>query len=95
MSYSSWRATFRFPCLPSRPALGALVFFLLLTSVDLGMPTPSVANVIQQAKLTAADATAFDEFGISVAVAGDTMVVGSHRNLARLLSQSNHGWPRV
>lgn len=44
LSYSSWGAPVRFPCLPYRSALGTLVFFLLLTGVDLGMPTPSVAN---------------------------------------------------
>jgi hypothetical protein len=32
----------------------------------------------QQAKLTAADAAAFDQFGISVSVSGDTAVVGAH-----------------
>jgi len=31
----------------------------------------------QQAKLTAADAAAFDEFGISVSIDGDTVVIGS------------------
>ena len=32
----------------------------------------------QQAKLTASDAAADDQFGYSVAVAGDTAVVGAH-----------------
>ena len=34
----------------------------------------------QKAKLTASDAAANDEFGISVAVDGDTIVVGAHQN---------------
>jgi hypothetical protein len=32
---------------------------------------------IQQAKLTAADAAPYDEFGVCVAVSGDTAVVGA------------------
>jgi hypothetical protein len=32
----------------------------------------------QQAKLTASDAAAFDRFGLSVSVSGDTAVVGAH-----------------
>jgi len=32
----------------------------------------------QQQKLTASDGTALDDFGISVAISGDTLVVGSH-----------------
>lgn len=34
----------------------------------------------QQAKLTASDAVAFDEFGRSVAISGDTIVVGAHES---------------
>ncbi|MCZ6739421.1 MAG: PKD domain-containing protein [Actinobacteria bacterium] len=40
--------------------------------------TRSGATWIQQAKLTAADAAAFDEFGVSVAISDDTAVVGAH-----------------
>ena len=32
----------------------------------------------QQAKLTASDGAAGDQFGISVAIAGDTIVVGAY-----------------
>ena len=43
----------------------------------------------QVAKLTAADATAFDEFGNSVSTTGDTAIVGAHRsNEADTLSGS-------
>ena len=40
---------------------------------------PPVSEVwTQQAKLTASDAAANDQFGNSVAISGDTVVVGSH-----------------
>ena len=35
---------------------------------------------VQEAKLTASDAAASDEFGYSVAVSGDTVVVGAHKD---------------
>ena len=34
----------------------------------------------EQAKLTASDGAAFDYFGTSVAIAGDTIVVGAHQD---------------
>ncbi len=40
----------------------------------------SNSNWEQKAKLTASDAAANDEFGIAVAVDGDTIVVGAHQN---------------
>ena len=40
--------------------------------------TRSGTTWTQQAKLTASDAAAGDEFGISVAISGDTAIVGSH-----------------
>ena len=38
----------------------------------------SGVNWSEQQKLTASDAAAFDEFGISVAISGDTAVIGAH-----------------
>ena len=35
---------------------------------------------VQVARLTAADAEAFDEFGYSVSISGDTAIVGAHRS---------------
>ena len=44
-------------------------------------PTLCPANqYCEVAKLTAADAAAYDEFGISVAIAGDTVVIGAYRD---------------
>ena len=43
-------------------------------------PASGWADMTQKAKLTASDAAANDEFGISVAVDGDTIVVGAHQN---------------
>ena len=45
-----------------------------------GNATASVDHRVETAKLTASDAAANDEFGISVAVDGDTIVVGAHQN---------------
>ena len=38
------------------------------------------AQISQQAKLTASDVAARDQFGYSVAVAGDTAVIGAYRD---------------
>ena len=43
-------------------------------------PASGWADMTQKAKLTASDAAANDEFGISVAVDSDTIVVGAHQN---------------
>ena len=43
-------------------------------------PASGWADMTQKAKLTASDGAANDEFGISVAVDGDTIVVGAHQN---------------
>ena len=43
-------------------------------------PASGWVDMTQKAKLTASDAAANDEFGISVAVNGDTIVVGAHQN---------------
>jgi hypothetical protein len=43
----------------------------------LGMPLPGTAGVHQQAKLTASDAVTGDAFGGSVAIFGNTAVVGA------------------
>lgn len=37
-------------------------------------------NWVQQAKLTAADGAAYDNFGTSVAISGDTVVIGAYGN---------------
>ena len=42
-------------------------------------PASGWVDMTQKAKLTASDAAANDEFGISVAVNGDTIVVGAHK----------------
>jgi hypothetical protein len=52
----------------------------------------------QQAKLTAADGAAFDEFGNSVALSGTTAVVGAYNNAAALgaayvYQQNGNTWP--
>ena len=45
------------------------------------LTTDGGATYGQVAKLTAADAAEFDEFGVSVAIDGDTIVVGANRRL--------------
>jgi len=45
-----------------------------------GLRLSSSMDVHEDAKLTASDAADFDEFGISVALSGDTAVVGSQRD---------------
>jgi FG-GAP repeat protein len=49
---------------------------MLALAVSALLVAPALGGVSQQAKLTAADGAAFDEFGHSVAVSGDTAVVG-------------------
>ena len=49
----------------------------ILVAGHLSAQVPPSILATQQAKLTAADAAAGDFFGNSVAVAGDTVVVGS------------------
>ena len=46
----------------------------------------------QQAKLTASDAASSDEFGISVAISGDTVVVGAKWDNAPALSNSGSAY---
>ena len=41
-------------------------------------PTLPLTNFLQQAKLTASDGAAFDNLGVSVAISGDTAVVGAY-----------------
>lgn len=43
-----------------------------------GSQSPSGTTSVQQAKLTAGDAAVSDLFGVSVAVLGDTAVVGAY-----------------
>ena len=46
------------------------------TSIPTGPPT-DIAVLLENTKLTASDGAASDQFGFSVAIAGDTMVVGA------------------
>jgi hypothetical protein len=55
-------------------ACGATAFLALAVGIAFGV----VAVPVQEAKLVAADAAEGDRFGNSVAVAGDTVVVGAH-----------------
>ena len=64
-------------------------------------PASGWVDMTQKAKLTASDAAANDEFGISVAVDGDTIVVGTHQNdadtnndegAAYLFTEPASGW---
>ncbi len=51
-------------------------------------PAAGWATATETAKLTASDAAADDEFGISVAVDGDTIVVGAHLHDANTISNA-------
>ncbi len=52
---------------------------LLVRVDDAGARYPlTIDPLIEQAKLTASDGAAGDRFGVSVAVSGDTVVVGAH-----------------
>jgi hypothetical protein len=54
--------------------------------------TRSGSSWTQQAKLTAADAAASDYFGVSVALSGDTAVVGTHAGAAYIFTRSGSTW---
>jgi hypothetical protein len=77
-------ASLRVP--PGRALLLALSVFLALAAAGLLPPSASAAGqadhaaalAIQQAKLLPGDGAAYDSFGCSVAVSGDTAVVGAY-----------------
>jgi len=50
------------------------------------------ASYVKVAKLTASDAAADDQFGKSVAIAGDTVVVGTSGHLQRLGRRRGRSW---
>ena len=66
-------------------------------------PSAGWASATQTAKLTASDAAANDEFGLSVAVGGDTVVVGAHQDddnvadsgSAYVFAKPSAGWAAV
>ena len=53
------------------------------------------SNVTETAKLTASDGAASDEFGYSVSVAGDTIVVGAYRDDHRRVGQDDDGYTTI
>lgn len=62
--------------LPARMELAANRLRILVNDVDARYPI-TIDPWLQQAKLTASDGAASDEFGCSIAIAGDTIVVGA------------------
>ncbi len=67
------------------------------TSTPTNTPTPTPTPITQQAKLTASDAAAGDEFGYSVAINGNTAIAGvplksSQRGAAYVFVQNGSTW---
>ncbi len=52
--------------------------FLLPLSLALALGSHVTSQAPTEFKLTASDAAAFDQFGFSVALSGDTALVGAH-----------------
>ena len=73
--YLAEGATKESPMLHHRPAI---VVSILLLVLSLG--SPATSQVPTEFKLTASDAAADDQFGTSVALSGDTALVGSYRD---------------
>ena len=63
-----------------RSHLHALLASLSLVSVVLIQHAEGQHRVNEGAKVTASDAAAGDEFGISVSICGDVVVVGAHED---------------
>ncbi len=59
-----------------------LILAILVTTALLATPPKLASSLTQQqlAKLTASDAAANDLLGVSVAISGDTVVVGSYQD---------------
>ncbi len=77
-----------------------LIVLLLLAGL---IGTVHALTVVEEAKLTASDGEAFDSFGLSVAISGDTTVIGArlsdgivtNSGSAYIFQRSGRGWAEV
>ncbi len=63
-------------------------------------PTGGWANMIQTAKLTASDAAAYDDYGCSVSLSGDTALIGAddtdnYNGSAYIFEKPSSGWANM
>ena len=58
--------------------MGKWIIPLIVSILILGLITINDASAVTETKLTASDAAGSDQFGISVSISGDTVVVGAH-----------------
>ena len=58
-------------------------------------PATGWANMTQTAKLTPSDGTVNDDFGISVAISGNTIIVGGYGGAAYVFAEPTTGWANM